>query len=518
MNNKLIKRPISIVCVSLLSASLSVNVLAEENIDIDERTKMVPYDPSVFRVDPSYDEKPYSIEKQLEIYGGKSEVIGPRPLLELGRSIYQSGPFDEASYAFGAQNPTELQFLIYGDWRTAIGINEFNNGALPGGTQETGVIATRLNLDFDLKITSTERLHAVMTPLEKDGRFTRNEFSGTNVDLEDANNVPLQKTSEVEDDFTVDALFFEGDLGSIVSGSGNYSSWDLPFAIGLMPLLFQNGIWLDDAFTGLAVTIPAQNSKALDISNYDITFFAGFDKVGSAVDVNRGDDDVSIFGITAFADMMSGYWEVGAALTVNDDPTENGSDYVNITAAFTRRYGGWLTNSVRVIVNTGQDLAVPTADGTLIILENSLITSSPSTSIPYLNIFIGIDTPQSLARAGGAGGVLKNTGINFETDGLTGFPTLDATANQTYGFALGWNYLFALNQQLVVEFAMVIDDDDDDGFTGNGVPGDQLGIGIRYQRPLTKSWIIRADAMVASRDGNAADDLSGVRIELRKKF
>jgi len=123
-----------------------------------------------------------------------------------------------------------------------------------------------------------------------------------------------------------------------------------------------------------------------------------------------------------------------------------------------------------------------------------------------------------LARAGGAGGVLKNTGINFETDGLTGFPTMDATANQTYGFALGWENLFALNQQFIVELAIVIDNDNDESFAGNGVPGDQIGLGVRYQKPISKSWIFRADAMVVSRDGPLADDLSGVRAEIRKKF
>lgn len=509
MKIKKFKRPLSVMLVTLLGVSITAFVQAEETIEMDERTHTVPYDPSVFSPDPTYEETPYSIEKQLQIYGGKSAVVGPRPLLELGRPIYQSGPFDEASYAFGAQNPTEMQFTIYGDWRTAIAAND--NGAV-----EVGVLATRLNLEFDYKITSTERFHAAMTPLEDDGRFTRHEFSGTNVDLEEANALPPNvETSAVESDFSVDALFFEGDLGNILSGSGEYSTWDLPFAIGLMPLLFQNGVWLDDAFTGLAVTIPARNSRSLDISNFDITFFAGFDKVNSAI---GGEDDVSIFGVTTFMDTMGGYWEIGYGFTKNDDPLADGSDYHNLTAAFSRRYGGWLSNSVRVIVNVGQDATVGTADGTLLIIENSFITSSPSTSIPYLNLFFGDDTPQSLARAGGAGGVLKNTGINFETDGLTGFPTMDATANQTYGFAVGWENLFALNQQLVIELAIVIDNDSDDSFAGNGVPGDQIGFGVRYQKPITKSWIFRADAMVVSRDGPLADDLSGVRAEIRKKF
>ena len=62
-----------------------------------------------------------------------------------------------------------------------------------------------------------------------------------------------------------------------------------------------------------------------------------------------------------------------------------------------------------------------------------------------LNAWVGIDRPQSLARAAGAGDILKNTGINFETDGLTGFPKLDDTGRDTFGAVLGIEYLSDLH-------------------------------------------------------------------------
>ena len=58
--------------------------------------------------------------------------------------------------------------------------------------------------------------------------------------------------------------------------------------------------------------------------------------------------------------------------------------------------------------------------------------------IPYFNLWSGFDDPQSVARAGGAGGVLRNTGILFESDNLTGYPTLDATGNDTLARRWGW--------------------------------------------------------------------------------
>jgi hypothetical protein len=149
----------------------------------------------------------------------------------------------------------------------------------------------------------------------------------------------------------------------------------------------------------------------------------------------------------------------------------------------------------------------------VVLVENSLITSKPTTLIPYLNLFFGVRHPQSLARDAGAGGVLKNTGINFETDGLTGFPLLDDTANDTYGGALGIEYLFNLNQQVILELATVQVRGD---AAGRFAKGDQNALGVRYQRNLTKAWLVRFDAMAAKRQNDT--NISGVRLELRLKF
>jgi hypothetical protein len=113
--------------------------------------------------------------------------------------------------------------------------------------------------------------------------------------------------------------------------------------------------------------------------------------------------------------------------------------------------------------------------------------------VPYFNLFAGFDRPQSAGRAALAGGVLRNTGILFESDNLTNYPTLDATANDTYGAALGLNLLANdFSQQLVVETAFLGTMGNDHGRTA---VGNQYGLGARYQLPLTNALIFRADAM-----------------------
>ena len=167
-----------------------------------------------------------------------------------------------------------------------------------------------------------------------------------------------------------------------------------------------------------------------------------------------------------------------------------------------------------MIWNFGQDPQggrAQTADGVLLLMENSLVTRKPLTLVPYLNLFIGMDKPQSLARDAGAGGVLKNTGILFETDGLTGFPKLDDTAQNTMGGALGLEYLFNLDHQIVFEAAIVRD------LAGASVAkGDELGLGFRYQLPITNALILRSDLIAGFRQND--EDVFGIRFEIRRKF
>ena len=247
----------------------------------------------------------------------------------------------------------------------------------------------------------------------------------------------------------------------------------------------------------------------------DFTFFAGYDKLDSPA--FEGDDSAArIVGMASFLEMLNGYIEVDYAFL--DDRTFADRSYHNIGIGYTRRYGRFVSNSTRVIVNAGQASAVQdnTADGVLLLSENSLITGFPSNIVPYFNMFAGFDRPQSAARAVGSGGVLRNTGILFESDNLTGYPTLDATANETFGMALGVEILSGgdrFSQQLVLEAAAL-------GVMGDAATrnaaGDQYGVGFRYQLPISNSVILRADGMYGFLRSD--DDISGIRLEIRKKF
>lgn len=461
---------------------------------IDPRTTLVRSSDSVFKRDPVYDDT-YNAEEQLYIYGGKHPDRTARPLIELGRELYQFGPLKPGVDLFGKRNLVFPQFLVFGDLRTAVAYND-------NGGDGKGVLAVKLNLDVDLRITATERIHAFFTPFDRDGQVTRLEFGGSNRD------------SRLVLNAQPSALFFEGDLARIIAGATDQENkFDIPFTFGLIPLITQNGVWLQDAFNGFAFTIPARNSPSLGISNADFTFFAGFDAVTSRAIAN--DHSADIFGVAGFVEVAQGYLEFGYGYTLGRKDFDDLS-YHNLSAAFTRRYFDTISNSVRVIANVGQEPDSGhrrTADGVLILLENSLITEKPLTLVPYLNLFAGFNKPQSLARALGAGGVLVNTGLSFETDGVTGFPKLDESGHDTYGGALGVEYLFSFDQQIVFEVAgLNTFGDDKDRFAR----GYELAFSARYQKPLNNAWILRADFIAATRDRD--QDLLGLRVELRRKF
>ncbi len=472
----------------------------------DPLTRETEFDPDHHKSDPVYPGG-YDPDAQIEIYGGKRAVPVVRPLLEIGRDLYGPGEIGEGSPIFGEKNRITPQLLVFGDARIA---TAYNKDA--GGT-EVGQTAVDLNLFANLQLTGTERILMFWEPLQNGANFTRWEFAGPDRNRKSDPTIKLgaQPTT----------LFFEGDLGAIVAGlSDEYQSWDLPISFGRMPLLFQNGVWLEDAFIGAAATIPAQNSPALGITNYDITFFGGGQEITSDALVNgagrKDDAEGAMIGVAGFFDVNEGYLETGAAWIIDKDRSDGDFSYLNLTAAFSKRYFGLVSNATRVIANIGQAPGggrKKTANGFIVLSENALITSQELTLIPYANFWLGKDNPQSAARAAAAGGILRNTGLAFETDNLTGFPTLDPTGRDTVGGAIGVQYLFALDQQLVAEVAAVVPWDGQNG----AVKDNQYAFSLRYQIPLNNQFILRADAIYGIQEG-PADDLYGARVELRYKF
>ncbi|TWU55116.1 hypothetical protein Poly59_14120 [Rubripirellula reticaptiva] len=433
-------------------------------------------------------------DREQWVYDAKHDVPTQHPWVEWGRIFYGDGITPRGRNWFGETNLARPKFYMYGDFRT--GVASGRNAA--GRTDNW---ANRLNLDMDLQITESSRFHSFVGPIDNNGAFTRFERVAGDYRFRD------------EIDFTPVTAFFEGDIGTMIGGAtGQTSPFELPVTLGLVPLLFQNGIWMEDAVTGAAFALPSRNNRYLKWSNYDATFFAVFDQLNSAA--FAGDEHAAqAFGTAWFIEAYGGYIETGYAYV--RDRNNDARSYHNVTASFTKRYFDRISNSIRVIVNAGQDLAKQdrTADGALFLFENSWITAAPLTVVPYANFFVGWDRPQSVARAGGSGGILRNTGINFDTDGLNGFATLDPTASDTAGASLGVDLIGDdLNRQLLLEVSYLTPHGDKNA----AVPDDQFATGTRYQFPISNWSLLRFDMMYGWRRG--LEDVYGTRMEYRWKF
>ena len=461
---------------------------------IAEQSCLVPYQPTDFAPLP-YVAQPLDPQREIATYYGKSAVDTQRPWVEWWRPFYTGGMYEPGVPVFSDVNLLTPSFLVYGDYRTGVGVHSDKG-------QPVRSWAHRLNLDMDLRLTGTERFHLFTGPLDHNNRFTRLDFSKDKAVFEE------------ELDFQIETAFFEGDLGAITgSWIGDDAPFDLPFTCGLVPLLYQNGIWMEDAIAGFAFGAPWKHSKALNWANYEATFFAGFNQVTSPA-FNNDNNAAAVYGTAWFIEAYNGYIETDYAYL--DDLDGLDRSYHNAAIAYTRRYFGRISNSIRLIGNIGQSGPAinRSADGALLLFENSLISAQPSTFVPYWNCFVGSGRPQSVARAGGSGEILRNTGINFETDGLTNYPTLNASGSNSYGGAFGLQILSAdFRKQWVTEFT-ALDTYGDPALSA--AAGAEYALGTRYQTALNNRLIWRVDLINGWFDN--APDIYGTRSEIRWKF
>src|SRR5204863_1156174 len=83
--------------------------------EMSPQARPVPYEPGRFGADPSYPLGRYDAKAQIEIYGGKFRILGPRPPIEFGYPLYSEGPLPDSLNLFGGKNLAQPQLLVYGD-------------------------------------------------------------------------------------------------------------------------------------------------------------------------------------------------------------------------------------------------------------------------------------------------------------------------------------------------------------------------------------------------------------------
>ncbi|MDG2224220.1 MAG: hypothetical protein P8L85_22755 [Rubripirellula sp.] len=226
------------------------------------------------------------------VYDSKHDVPTQHPWVEWGRVFYGDGITPRGRNWFGEKNLARPKFYVYGDYRAGLASGRNASG-------RTDNFAHRLNLDMDLQVTDTERFHAFLGPLGNGPQFTRWE----------RDQGEIRFRSEL--DLAPVTGYFEGDLGAMIGAVKNTTSpCELPITIGLVPLLFQNGIWMEDAVTGAAFSLPSKHSRLLNWSNFDATFFVAVDQINSNA-FGQDDHAGQTLGTAWFIEAYDGYIETG---------------------------------------------------------------------------------------------------------------------------------------------------------------------------------------------------------------
>ncbi len=459
--------------------------------------KVVEHDSNAFKPDSQWGRSltnPYGTYNKKHVKHQK--VIGAGQWFHIGggREFYGNGPLQRSPTPFGERNPVYNQFTVFGNLNTAIAYND-------NGAEEQSLIATQLNLFMNYEITATERIHVAFQPLQRGNDITAYFING-----------------EIENEFNAEfnaepvAAFFEGNIGNMLSGVDRNLQeplQDVNFSVGLMPIVLQNGLVIEDKFLGVALGHTNANIPALGITNLDTSIFWGFEDVNTEA-VPGTQTAVQIIGFNQWADMWGGFAEWGYFFTADNSNQDGDFSVHTVSAAYRRTIGNFSNSGVRVVANFGQNPGngiAQTADGYLIVLENSFITSNPEHVIPYLNVAYGNDRPQVVAKDNG--GPLRNIGIGFETDGITGFPQLRDDANNVLAVAGGVELLDIAGMQFIFEGAGVLDLEGDNH---------QVGPSFRMQVPLNHYSLFQIDVFYAKRFQSGLDDLFGAEFIYVIKF
>jgi hypothetical protein len=417
----------------------------------------------------------------------------PRPLLELGAPFLGTGTLKP-----GFELPTgavwQPSLLLFGTYRTALQSFQVDG-------DRVAEWANRLDLFANLQLTGTERLVVGFRPLDQDGRFTSYTFRS---------DVPgIDEGSQNELNGEVTSVFFEGDFGEIFPNLSkrDFKETDVGFSVGRQPLLFQEGLLIDDTVDGIGLT--RNTLQPHHTSNFRSTLFWGWNEVGRAgLGGNREDDSAQLFALLTSTDLPTSTVDADLVYVASDTTA---GDLISGGVSAVQRIGK-LNTSFRVLGSRAVDQETPfSTDGVLLFSEVSY-TPAATEDLFYVTTFWAIDEFSSAARGPASGGPLGRAGINFAAVGLgrAGAP-LSSRARDVAGGAVGYQRFFShTRRQLILELGGRLG-------TAGGEP-DSLAGTARYQTAMGQHYVLVIDGFAGYRQGPGTQDLFGGRVELLVKF
>lgn len=399
-------------------------------------------------------------------------------------------------------------FFFWGGLRSRL--QYFDDGA--ENSTEFSEWANRLDFNFNLALTPTERLVVTFTPLHQGLDATGYQFD----------DIPGREEG-FEDYLNGDpnTFFLEGDFGELVPAldPGDGKGLDFGFAVGRQPIRFQRGFMVDDELDALGI-VRNNQTWIPGSSNLRTTGLYAWNEI----DRNGGieDNDANLFGLFNFIDFPKNtvnidYMFVSSGLrarapaptdtateeddgsmamadTAAEDPGNFGGDSHHIGISSVQRIGLYST-SIHANASLTDDDTRAVGEGFLLFGDISY-TPPFGKDVAYATAFVAIDD-YSAVRRPLALGPLAPVGILFEGPGIgrVGAP-LSNLANEVAGGALGYQWINTKKRvNITAEIAARIDT-----ASGDAGAGDSFAAGVRYQKAYGKNWILRGDAAIATQD------------------
>ncbi len=406
------------------------------------------------------------------------------PLIEIGPDFLGTGNLPK-----GIELPTGAVWLpalwVFGSYRTALNYHDNPNG------RESLEWANRLELFANLRLSGTERILFGMQPLHRGNKFTGRRFEPGSADggFEEFN-------------ARVSHFFAEGEIAEIFPrlDPDDRGLYDLGFTVGRQPILFQDGLMINDSMDVVSLTRDTIMIPGFSIDTRVSALWA-FHEVNR--EDNREDNSAQLFGLFSEGDWGNSTLTLDAAyVNARQDGLYLGLGSVQRVAMF----GKTINTDLRANVSLAlEDENARVSDGLLLFGQFST-TPTASNDILYLDAFYALGGYNSASRDGDAGGPLGRTGILFAAVGLGDYgPALSNRADDVVGAALGYQ-MFWNNErtQLILEAGGRVG-------TDRGV-NNQGAVGARLRQAISDRYVLTLDGFLSM------DQHSGGGAGLRAEF
>ena len=281
----------------------------------------------------------------------------------------------------------------------------------------TGLMVPEVNLEVNLQVTATQRVHALFRPIERGFREpTFHQFAPTD------GGWTVQASGEPA------RLWYEGQPLNWLTPNDEFPL-DVSVAGGRLPLSFHNGIWFNNTFDGFALS--KLNLQVGNLATLGVIYFLTRGQTDGGVTAEeKHETRKNVTGLVSYADWFDYHVEVSWARSYDNErtrrfPADLDRDFwgVSVTRTF-----GQAGVALRVLGSSGN---ASRDDGQLVVLE---LEKELLGVRAYTTVFGGTADWLPVTQEGAT---LSRLGVLFTFDRLAPFPGLNPGGSDSVGGALG---------------------------------------------------------------------------------